>query len=74
MVSQSSPQLKRRPGPLAPLGQLGQGLGQGLAYSRKGRTLGKKWENGGENSPQDGENLRDVCWFINHEKTPSNIQ
>ncbi|CAL1127183.1 unnamed protein product [Cladocopium goreaui] len=37
MVSQSSPQLKRRPGPLAPLGQLGQGLGQGLAYSRKGR-------------------------------------
>eukprot|EP00434_Breviolum_minutum_P016294 symbB.v1.2.014358.t1/scaffold1049.1/size141829/5 len=30
MVSNSSPQLKRRPGPLAP-------LGQGLAYSRKGR-------------------------------------
>jgi hypothetical protein len=44
MVSQSSPQLKRRPGPLAPLGQLGQGLGQGLAYSRKGRTLGSEFD------------------------------
>ncbi len=32
-MSNSSPQLKRRPGPLAP-------LGQGLAYSRKGRCLG----------------------------------
>lgn len=31
MVSQSSPQLKRRPGPLAPLAP------NGLAYSRKGR-------------------------------------
>ena len=64
MVSQSSPQLKRRPGPLAPLGQLGQGLGQGLAYSCKGRTLGSEfdqalseaWQANLTNSEQNSKN------------------